>query len=47
MPELVRQVESGGEVSVITRHGKSVARFTSPTGSTSPNQRQQHALKQK
>lgn len=36
--ELIRQVESGGEVVEITRHGKTVARLTPPAGSaeTSP-----------
>ena len=37
--ELIRQVERGGEVVEITRHGKTVARLTSSTGSTSPSQR--------
>jgi len=37
--ELIRQVESGGETVEITRHGKTVARLTSSTGSTSPSQR--------
>jgi prevent-host-death family protein len=31
--ELIRQVESGGEVVEITRHGKTVARLTPPAGS--------------
>jgi prevent-host-death family protein len=31
--ELIRQVESGGEVVEITRHGKTVARLISSTGS--------------
>ena len=36
--ELIRQVESGGEVVEITRHGKLVARLTPPAASpgTSP-----------
>jgi prevent-host-death family protein len=29
--ELIRQVESGGEVVLITRHGKPVARLTPPS----------------
>lgn len=37
--ELIRQVESGGEVVEITRHGKSVARLTSSTGSITQSQR--------
>jgi prevent-host-death family protein len=37
--EWIRQVESGGEVVEITRHGKPVARLTPPTGGTSPSQR--------
>ena len=37
--ELIRQVESGGEVVEITRHGKTVARLTSPTGSITQSQR--------
>ena len=36
--ELIRQVESGGETVEVTRHGKTVARLTSSTGSTSPSQ---------
>jgi prevent-host-death family protein len=37
--EWIRQVESGGEVVEITRHGKPVARLTPPTGGISPSQR--------
>jgi hypothetical protein len=37
--ELIRQVESGGEAVEITRHGKTVARLTPPTGGPSPSQR--------
>jgi prevent-host-death family protein len=37
--ELIRQVESGGEVVEITRHGKTVARLTSPNAESSPSQR--------
>jgi prevent-host-death family protein len=37
--ELIRQVESGGEVVEITRHGKTVARLTPPAHGTSPGQR--------
>jgi prevent-host-death family protein len=37
--ELIRQVESGGEVVEITRHGKTVARLISSTGSITQNQR--------
>ena len=37
--ELIRQLESGGEVVEITRHGKTVARLTSHTGGSSPSQR--------
>ena len=37
--ELIRKVESGGEVVEITRHGKTVARLTSHTGGSSPSQR--------
>jgi prevent-host-death family protein len=33
--ELIRQVESGGEVVEITRHGKPVARLTPPAGGNS------------
>lgn len=33
--ELIRQVESGGEVVEITRHGKPVARLTPPSSSRS------------
>jgi antitoxin (DNA-binding transcriptional repressor) of toxin-antitoxin stability system len=36
--ELIRQVESGGETVEITRHGKTVTRFISPTGGSSPSQ---------
>ncbi|MCP9773248.1 type II toxin-antitoxin system Phd/YefM family antitoxin [Synechococcus sp. Tobar12-5m-g] len=32
--ELIRQVESGGEVVEITRHGKLVARLTPPAASS-------------
>ena len=32
--ELIRQVESGGEVVEITRHGKLVARLTPPSASS-------------
>jgi prevent-host-death family protein len=35
--ELIHQVESGGEVVEITRHGKTVARLTSPAGESSPS----------
>ena len=37
--EWIRQVESGGEVVEITRHGKPVARLTPPAGGISPSQR--------
>ena len=37
--ELIRHVESGGEVVEITRHGKTVARLTSSTGSFTQSQR--------
>ena len=37
--ELIRQVESGGEVVEITRHGKTVARLTPPAGSAATDQR--------
>jgi prevent-host-death family protein len=37
--ELIRQVESGGEVVEITRLGKNVARLTSSPGSISQSQR--------
>jgi prevent-host-death family protein len=37
--ELIRQVESGGEAVEITRHGKTVASLTPPTGGPSPSQR--------
>jgi prevent-host-death family protein len=37
--ELIRQVERGGEVVEITRHGKTVARLTSSTGSITQSQR--------
>ena len=37
--ELIRQVESGGEVVEITRHGKTVARLTPHAGSTARQQR--------
>ena len=37
--ELIRQVESGGEVVEITRHGKPVARLTPPAGASSEQQR--------
>ena len=37
--ELIRQVESGGEVVEITRHGKTVARLTFPTGNITQSQR--------
>lgn len=36
--ELIRQVESGGEVVEITRHGKTVARLTPPAASTASHQ---------
>jgi prevent-host-death family protein len=36
--ELIRQVESGGEVVEITRHGKTVARLTPPAGSSTTQQ---------
>jgi antitoxin (DNA-binding transcriptional repressor) of toxin-antitoxin stability system len=36
---LIRQVESGGEVVEITRHGKPVARLTPPAGGNSQRQR--------
>jgi prevent-host-death family protein len=37
--ELIRRVESGGEVVEITRHGKPVARLTPPAGGSSEDQR--------
>ena len=37
--ELIRQVESGGEVVEITCHGKTVARLTPPAGSFTTQQR--------
>ena len=43
--ELIRQVESGGEVVEIKRHGNTVARLTPPAGSTSPTQRPWEALR--
>lgn len=42
--EWIRQVESGGEVVEIMRHGKPVARLTPPTGGTSPSQRPREKL---
>ena len=43
--ELIRQVEGGGEDVAITRHGKTVARLTSPAGSTSPARKPWEALR--
>jgi prevent-host-death family protein len=37
--ELIRQVERGGEVVEITRHGKPVARLTPPADGRSEQQR--------
>ena len=37
--ELIRQVESGGEVVEITRHGKTVARLTPPAGNAAMHPR--------
>ena len=37
--ELIRWVESGGDVVEITRHGKPVARLTPPAGDSSEDQR--------
>ena len=37
--ELIRQVESGGDVVEITRHGKPVARLTPPADGRSEHQR--------
>ncbi len=43
--ELIRQVESGGEVVEITRHGKTVARLTPSTGSITQSQRPWESLR--
>jgi len=43
--ELIRQVESGGEVVEITRHGKTVARLTPPAGNTATRQRPWETLR--
>ena len=43
--ELIRQVESGGEEVVITRHGKTVARLTPPAGSPATAQKPWEALR--
>ncbi len=37
--ELIRQVESGGEVVEITRHGKTVARLIPPAGTSASAQK--------
>lgn len=42
---LIRQVESGGEVVEITRHGKTVARLLPPVGGTSSAQKPWEALR--
>jgi len=42
--ELIRQVESGGEVA-ITRHGKTVARLIPPAGSPASAQKPWEALR--
>ena len=43
--ELIRQVESGGEVVEITRHGRTVARLTPPSSCTTPDQRPWEVLR--
>ena len=43
--ELIRQVESGGEVVEITRHSKTVARLIPPAGSSSSAQKTWEALR--
>lgn len=43
--ELIRQVESGGEVVEITRHGKTVARLTPPAGNTATRKRPWETLR--
>lgn len=43
--ELIRQVECGGEVVEITRHGKTMARLTPPAGGTSSTQKPWEALR--
>ena len=43
--ELIRQVESGGEVVEITRHGRPVARLTPPAGASSEQQRPWQTLR--
>jgi antitoxin (DNA-binding transcriptional repressor) of toxin-antitoxin stability system len=43
--ELIRQVEKGGDVVEITRHGKTVASLTLPTGGPSPSQRRWEKLR--
>lgn len=43
--ELIRQVESGGEVVEITRHGKTVARLIPPAGSSASAQKPWEALR--
>lgn len=43
--ELIRQVESGGEVVEITRHGKTVARLTPASGSAASSQRPWETLR--
>jgi len=42
---LIRQVESGGEVVEITRHGKTVARLLPPAGSSASAQKPWEALR--
>jgi prevent-host-death family protein len=42
--KLIRQVESGGEVVEITRHGKTVARLIPPAGSSASGQKRWEAL---
>ena len=42
---LIRQVESGGEVVEITRHGKTVARLIPPAHSSSSAQKPWEALR--
>lgn len=43
--ELIRRVESGGEVVEITRHGKTVARLMPPAGSAARQQRPWEVLR--
>ncbi|MGB5134899.1 MAG: type II toxin-antitoxin system Phd/YefM family antitoxin [Prochlorococcaceae cyanobacterium] len=43
--ELIRQVESGGEVVEITRHGKPVARLMPPSLSSAPGPKPWAALR--